>query len=184
VVVVTPVNRPPTLDPINSISIYQNSEPVTLTLTGITSGAANENQPLFVSASSSNPALVPDPIVNYNSPNSVGSLSLAPLPDVSGAATITVTVFDGSIQRNTVSRSFTVTVNPVPATFLSISSGAGQVVVSWSRAASGYVLQSVENSGLWAGVVENPVQVGNRFYVTNSAVDATRFYRLFKSSGP
>ena len=48
-----------------------------------------------------------------------------------------------------------------------------------------YGLQSVENSGVvWASVADNPVQIGNRFYVTNWATDATRFYRLFKPAGP
>ena len=66
---------------------------------------------------SSNPGLIPNPSINYTSPNATGSLTYAPLPDVSGQAIILVTVMDdggttnGGI--NTLTRSFVVTVTPV-----------------------------------------------------------------------
>src|SRR5690606_36223882 len=87
-----------------------NAGTQTVNLSGISSGAANENQTLTVSATSSNPALIPHPTVNYSSPNTTGSISFTPAANASGTATITVTVNDGQAQNNTVSRSFTVTV--------------------------------------------------------------------------
>src|SRR6202008_4167845 len=87
--------------------------PQTINLTGISSGVVTENQPLTVTAVSSNPSLVPNPSVNYNSPQTTGSLTFTPVPTANGTATITVTVNDGQSQNNIVSRTFTVTVNPV-----------------------------------------------------------------------
>jgi hypothetical protein len=106
-------NRPPTLNPLVNIAIDENSGPQTINLTGISSGATNETQTLTVTASSSNPGLIPNPTVNYTSPNATGTLSLTPAASAFGSATITVTVNDGATTNNTVSRSFTVTVRQV-----------------------------------------------------------------------
>jgi len=57
-------------------------------LSGITSGADNEIQALAVAAVSSAPGIVPDPRVSYTSANNSGTLTVAPLPGVSGTATI------------------------------------------------------------------------------------------------
>ena len=85
----------------------------TVTLSGISSGAANENQTLTVTASSSNPALVPAPAVTYTSPNSTGSLRFTPVSFGFGSATTTVSVNDCWSSNNILARTFTVTVNPV-----------------------------------------------------------------------
>src|SRR5207244_5864460 len=63
---------------------------------------------------SSNPEVIPNPIVSYSSPSSTGSLSFAPVAGTNGTAVITVTVNDGQSQSNTFSRNFTVTVNDKP----------------------------------------------------------------------
>ena len=109
-VTVNPVNQLPTLNPINNLTLYENAGPQTVNLFGITSGAANENQFLTVSATSSNTGLIPNPTVNYTSPHTNGSLAFTPLTNVYGAATISVTVNDGGPSNNIVTRSFTVTV--------------------------------------------------------------------------
>ena len=49
----------------------------------------------MVTASSSNPALIPNPTVTYTSPNATGSLAYTPVANTSGSAVITVTVSDG-----------------------------------------------------------------------------------------
>ena len=71
-------------------------------------------------AASSNPALVPpDSIRVHYIPDgqadatSGGSLSVAPVANAHGSATITVTVSDGQNANGTATDSFTVTVNPV-----------------------------------------------------------------------
>jgi len=105
-------NQPPTLNLINAVTINENSGQQTVNLSGITSGAANENQNLTVTAASSNPTLVPNPTVNYVSPNTSGTLSFTPVANASGATTITVIVNDNQSQNNLISCSFTVTLNP------------------------------------------------------------------------
>ncbi|MCF6239101.1 MAG: tandem-95 repeat protein, partial [Candidatus Marinimicrobia bacterium] len=73
----------------------------------------NESQPLTVTATSSNTALIPNPTVTYTSPNATGQLRYTPLANTNGTAIITVTVNDGQATSNTISRTFEVTVNAV-----------------------------------------------------------------------
>lgn len=112
-VTVSPVNDGPTLAALSSVTINEDAGAQAVSLSGISSGAANEAQTLTVTATSSNPSLIPNPSVSYASPNATGSLSFTPLANANGAATITVTVNDGQAVNNTVSQTFTVTVNPV-----------------------------------------------------------------------
>jgi hypothetical protein len=122
-VTVNPVNQPPTLNALADVTINENSGLQTVNLAGISSGAANENQTLAVTASSSNTGLIPTPMVTYTSPNATGSIRFTPVASAYGLATITVTVNDGGTSNNVVSRSFTVTVNQVvpPPTISSIA---------------------------------------------------------------
>ncbi len=110
------VNQPPTLDPVANLTVPEDSGSRSLSLTGITAGPG-ESQSLTVTATSSNPALIPDPAVSYTSPNSTGTLSFTPAADANGTATVTVTVKDDGGTAgggtDTVSRTFTVTVTPV-----------------------------------------------------------------------
>ena len=112
-VTVNAVNQPPTLNAIGNLIINENAGLQTVNLSGITSGAANENQTLTVTAVSSNPSLIPNPTVNYTSPNTTGTLTFTPVANATGTATITVTVNDGGTSNNIVTQTFTVTVNPV-----------------------------------------------------------------------
>jgi uncharacterized delta-60 repeat protein len=119
-VTVNPVNDAPTLDAISNLPINEDAPLQTVNLTGITAGPS-ESQPLRVTATSSNPSLIPSPSVSYTSTNTTGTISFAPLLDAWGTSTITVTVEDGGLDGNlataadnaTFSRSFTVTVAPV-----------------------------------------------------------------------
>ena len=112
-VTVAPVNQAPTLDPIPEIALNENAGPQVVLLSGITSGSSKENDPLTVTAVSSNPGLIPNPTVAYRSPETTGHLSFSPNRDAFGSVLITVTVSDGSLSQSTVARSFMVTVNPV-----------------------------------------------------------------------
>src|SRR5204862_6127416 len=85
----------------------------TINLTGISSGATTESQSLTLTATPSNPGLIPTPTVIYTSPNPTGSLRFTPAANASGSATISVTVNDGQSQNSTLTRTFTVTVQPV-----------------------------------------------------------------------
>ena len=110
-ILVNPVDDPPTLDPISNVTIDENAPTQLVNLTGISSGASDENQTLIVTAASDSAAVIPNPAVNYTSPNSTGTLLITPVPNANGSASITVTVNDGS--NNTTSRTFRVIVNPV-----------------------------------------------------------------------
>src|SRR4029078_428260 len=113
-VTVNSVNDAPTLSAISNLTLAANAGAQTISLGGIGSGASNENQVLTVTASSDNPGLIPNPSVNYTSPNQTGSIVLQPVPNQYGTATITVTVKDNGGVANggtdSVSRTFTVTV--------------------------------------------------------------------------
>src|SRR5206468_819666 len=110
---VSPVNDAPAFDAISNLTINENAGTQTINLTGISAGP-NENQVVAFSAASSNPALIPNPTVNYNSPAGTGMLTFLPAPGVSGTSVITVTANDGQTLSNTFARAFIVTVNPLP----------------------------------------------------------------------
>src|SRR6185436_11145242 len=75
VVTVSPVNDAPTLNPISDLTINEEAAQQTVNLSGITSGATNEFQVLTVTATSSNPSILPNPTVTYTSPNPNGSIN-------------------------------------------------------------------------------------------------------------
>ena len=76
-----------------------------------------QSQILTVTATSSNPALIPNPRSPTPTPTRRGTVSITPVPNASGTAVITVTVMDNGGTANggvnSVSQSFTVTVTPV-----------------------------------------------------------------------
>ena len=109
-ITVNSVNDAPTLDPISDFSLHEGAGPVTVPLSGISSGAGNEAQSLSVTAVSDQPGIILNPQIQYASPNANGLLIVAPLPDTNGAATITVTVNDGGATNASVTRSFKVAV--------------------------------------------------------------------------
>jgi fibronectin type 3 domain-containing protein len=111
-ITVAAVNQAPTLDPIANLSLAYNAGAQIISLTGISAGAAGENQNLKITAVSSNVKVAGSLKISYVSPNTTGSLSLKSAANASGVATITVTVNDGGASNNITTRSFTVTVAP------------------------------------------------------------------------
>lgn len=112
-ITVLPVNDPPTLDPIDDLVISENAGRQTVPLSGISAGNTNENQTITITAKSSNVGLIPDPVVNYTSPNPAGTLTFTPVTDAFGSAVITVVANDGQATNANITRTFTVTVNRV-----------------------------------------------------------------------
>jgi hypothetical protein len=166
-VTVNPVNQPPTLNALTNLTINENGGLQTVNLTGISSGATNETQTLTITATSSNPGLIPNPIVSYTSPNTTGTLTFTPVSNGNGLATISVTVNDGGVSNNTVSRSFTVTVNPVnqPPTLnaltnLTINENGGLQTVSLNGISSGATNETqtltVTATSSNPGLISNP----------------------------
>jgi VCBS repeat-containing protein len=119
-VTVNPVSDIPTLDILADLTLSEDSSAQTVSLSGISAGGG-EVQNIRISATSSNPSLIPNPVVTYTSPNATGSLALTPIPNQSGSAVITVTVEDAGLDgdlsstadNGKLNRSFTVVVNPV-----------------------------------------------------------------------
>ena len=113
-------NAIPTLDGINDVTIDEDAADPTVNLTGITAGG-REDDPLQITVQSDNSDLILDPQVDYDSPNTTGTLHFPPVVDAFGTATITVTLTDGGPDQEltttgdneSVSRSFVVTVNPI-----------------------------------------------------------------------
>jgi VCBS repeat-containing protein len=166
---VLPVNDPPTLAAIGGIEVPEDSAPHVIPLAGIGTGAANEVQPLTVRAVSSNPALVPHPLVNYTSPNASGALTIIVTGDMSGSATITVTVDDGQSENHATSQSFEVVVRGVndAPTF---TAGPSQTVLEDSG------LHSVAGwaSGISAGP---PDEAGQALHFTTTTDNEALFSR-------
>jgi hypothetical protein len=92
------VNDSPTINQPSDLALLEDAVTQLVSLAGITAGVS-ETQPLTVTATSNNPTLIADPLVTYVSDQSTGSLSLTPLTDQSGTATITVTVTDGGLDE-------------------------------------------------------------------------------------
>ncbi len=108
-VTVLPVNNPPTLDALSDVTIDENSGVQSVNLTGITPGTG-ETEPVTVTASSSNPSLIPEPSISYSGPNTGGVLTFTPAANQYGSSRITVSVDDRQATNRLTSRSFMVTV--------------------------------------------------------------------------
>jgi len=106
-------NMAPTIDALTGpITIAEDADTQTVNLSGITAGE-EETQPVTITATSSNPALIPNPTVAYTNPSETGQLSFRPNPNLSGTATISVRVSDGQASNGITIRTFDVIVQPV-----------------------------------------------------------------------
>jgi gliding motility-associated-like protein len=123
--VVSVINSAPTLAVIANQAICFTTQTQNLSLSGITPGT-EAAQLLTLSVSSSNSSLFRTMTVSSGS-NGTGILSYSVNPGASGTATVTLTVKDdGGTDfggTDTFSRTFTITVNPIPMISISSSSG-------------------------------------------------------------
>jgi large repetitive protein len=115
-VTVAPVNDAPSFDTIANQIVNEDAASTNITINGVSAGPANEAaQVLIFSAVSSNPALIPNPIITGS--GVTRTLAFQPVANVSGTATITVTVIDDGGTANggvdTFVRTFTITINAV-----------------------------------------------------------------------
>jgi MYXO-CTERM domain-containing protein len=108
------VNDPPTFLPVATVTVPRNSGEYTLALEGFGPGGGPDEagQTVTLTATSSNPAVVPDPV--QKSPGA-GTLVFTPVKDQKGTATITLTAKDDGGTANggndTFVSSFTVVVS-------------------------------------------------------------------------
>lgn len=171
-------NNPPTLDAISNMVVAANSGPVIINLTGIGSGSTNEVQTITVTASSSDPSIVPEPSVSYQSPEATGTLSFTPVSTAQGVAEITVIVNDGQSSNSTLFRTFDVTVLQPPLMTVT-RSAANNLIISWP--AGDYVLQSCTDlppAGTWSDVSIAPTPNGTNQQVSIPATQSRQFFRL------
>jgi hypothetical protein len=95
-VTVTAQNDAPMVTAVSDLTLTEDAPTRGVVISGISAGGG-ENQPLRVTAVSSNPAVVEAPIVDYVSPRNFAVVSVSPVADRSGQSTITVTVEDGGL---------------------------------------------------------------------------------------
>jgi subtilisin-like proprotein convertase family protein len=132
--------------------------------------------------------------LNFNLP--------APAPAGNSSAVATLSVFNGtdpdgtwnlfvvddtSSDAGVISGGWSLTISttvssaPVPVQLAIARAGGGNVVLSWTNAATGYTLQttpSLKAPVTWTNAVPVPTQVAGQFMVTNAVAGGPRFYRL------
>ena len=116
-VTVNPVNDQPTLDAVPDVIINQASTTqIAVALSGITSGAANENQTLTLAAAVSlagSGGAISNGSFTYTSPGTTGQYVLPVAVIQPGLyATVTLTVNDGQAGSNSFSRTFRIFYQP------------------------------------------------------------------------
>jgi uncharacterized protein len=120
-VTVTPVNDAPTIAPIvnQTVAINTATGPLPVAIDDVDHVASG----LTLSGASSNQALVPDAAIVFGGSGASRTVTVTPLLDQHGQATITVTVGDGV---TTTSTSFVLTVTgPVPRTYFLAEGATG-----------------------------------------------------------
>ncbi|NJN66915.1 MAG: ExeM/NucH family extracellular endonuclease [Chloroflexaceae bacterium] len=140
-ITVTAINDAPTLDDLNDLNLEPNEGEQTINLTGISTGADNEDQTISITATSGDPTLVPNPVVTYTSPDETGSLSFTPVANQTGTTTVTVTIQDDGGTDNggedTTAVTFVVNIAQGGGTTLPNGVAAGDVTTSsavlWTR---------------------------------------------------
>ena len=177
------MNNPPTLNPIANMLVDVNGGEQSVALSGITSGATNEFQPLSVIATSSNPSLIPNPTVSYSSPSSVGTLRFTPAANASGVATITVTARDGQYGNNSFTRTLAVTVRSAVkiASFAGEAFDARNLKVSWSTDTAATCVLEYGTTSMFGEVCAATVGTAHSVTLTNLA-PGTLYHLLVRAT--
>ncbi len=149
-------NQPPTLNAISNLTVDENAGPQTVYLSGISSGAANKTQTLRVTATTSNPLLIPLLSINYASPSTTGILRFQPAHNAVGTAVITVAVNDGGRSNNIIARTFKVTVLALGNGQQPLASGAAAGKTVAASAAATLANAAHGNSGFTLTVSGQP----------------------------
>jgi hypothetical protein len=184
-VVVNPVNDPPTLNSVADINIAQNSTAQTVALTGVGSGAPNESQTLAITATSSNPTLIPNPTVTYTSPNTSGSLQFTPAANQSGNASITVTLADGGASNNIATRIFKVTIATPPTItgLTETASDARSLTFKWTTDQSATCMLEYGTTAALGFSASSTYGTTHSTTLSNLQ-PATTYYLKVRASGP
>jgi hypothetical protein len=141
---------------------------------GVADGDFHANQTLTVIATSNNTSLIPNPTVTYTSPETSGTITFKPAPDMIGTANLTLIVNDNGGSSNggidTVSASFKVTVNPiVPDSFKPTQTNIGGIVQGTAR-----LNGNLASAGDWIAALDTNAKVVGSAPLVN-LVDDVRF---------
>ncbi|SDO80193.1 gliding motility-associated C-terminal domain-containing protein, partial [Pedobacter steynii] len=150
---ISDVNEIPTLDPINSQTICYTTAAQNVALTGISAGPETA-QTTTITATSSNNNLFQN--ITATKTGSSGNISYRVRSGASGTATITVTVKDNGGTDNggvdTYSRTFVITVNPLPVIAIAANIGTNTTATG-TEVSKGEKLQLTATGGVsyvWA----------------------------------
>ena len=164
-------NSSPTLDVIADVGPLPGVAPQqTVTLSGISPGG-EPGQTVTITASSSNPAIIPNPVVIYTSPATTAELKFTPA-GAEGTAVITVTVDDGQAMDNELARTFSVLVSNPPET------------LAFDSASDEQQLTKITNSGIqhaWADGVGSGETPGGGIEVTSTGGGGDRGFAAWRS---
>lgn len=103
-----PVNIPPSFDAIADQNIDEDSPSQDISITNVSPGTGETGQTVTMSATSSDPSIVPNPTVSGS--GATRTLTYAPVADANGTVTITVIANDGQTANNIFSRTFSITI--------------------------------------------------------------------------
>lgn len=175
------INKQPTLDQPANLAILEDASQHTINLTGISAGAG-ESQALTITATSSDPALIPHPLVSYVSPSATGSLRFTPVGNANGTATIIITVHDDGgtnaggvdtfmrsiiVQVSAVNDAPSFTIGPIQY----VTGGAGpQTVSGWATGFSAGPANEASQSLLGYSIVRNSAP---ELFSSAPAIDAS-----------
>ncbi len=149
----TRLNQLPEFNIPLDITLEGNSPAQSIALNGINSGDGAA-QPIRVSAASSNPDLIPDPTIVYESGNDSGTLTFEPVVDKNGSSTITVLVEDGGLDNNLATASdnaVTIQAFEVDITPLSIPENVS--IAEYGAVSINHKWQTIELQGVYENAV-------------------------------
>ncbi|MCX6225314.1 MAG: T9SS type A sorting domain-containing protein [Bacteroidia bacterium] len=94
------INQPPVIDPVNQLTVTNTSGQQSILLTGIGDGD-HSNQTLIISATSSEPAIIPDPTIIFDQGSETATMGFNPT-GLAGLANLTVTISDdgGNVEND------------------------------------------------------------------------------------
>lgn len=115
-------NPAPTINQVSNIEVDRNSGTQIVELTGISDGEGFL-QNVAIIASSNNPELIPNPVVNYGNGQNAGTLTFTSAENKTGTAKITLTLTDDGTPAGISTMQFTVNVK-VPTGIETLTEGA------------------------------------------------------------
>ena len=165
------MNDAPTLNSVGDLVLDESAGLQTVNLTGISAGPTNESQTITITATSDNISLVPNPTVNYASPDSTGTLTFTPVTNAFGTATVTVVVQDDGGTANggvdAITNTFTVTVNAITNLWLPDGSFTVDVNDATGLPGTGYTQTN------YTGVLDLQATATNPFTIRLVSLDGT-----------